>query len=446
MAKGFVFGIIDTFTLKESDDLVVVGRVNGKVEIGDSVFVTNPGDASEDPFETTVKGIEISVDRKWQGAPSAEDQLTSLRLEKGATANIRRASVVYTKSTKKTDIHDAYLGAIGDAYVMKLDLAIPDEELNEMCFTDLCEAWKLYFWYHFVKNPTTDRQEIPVKRDKMLKVAMKAAEKLLQLDEVCVIFSKATGEPYMFSKTIQTENGYFCAPPNIRVIPVAYKDVYEEGLPKDMYEVKVISNGKDKRGIFNFLGTCFFLNGANGVEFISEETVLSSQSIIPNPDFSSMAHDALPIMNPGVERWMLLLGQLPAPKKPEQKLIFNLYFGFLAEEVTKAKFLIPSKGDKPKEDIKPGSKVQMEISLTKGRGERNAVMMYTDWNQLRKAHGDEWNAVCETVEHLIDKFDVVINSSDFIKSSCYLDEEDFSNMKKLVKDRAERAAKAEKQD
>ena len=56
MAKGFVFGIIDTFTLKESDDLVVVGRVNGKVEIGDSVFVTNPGDASEDPFETTVKG------------------------------------------------------------------------------------------------------------------------------------------------------------------------------------------------------------------------------------------------------------------------------------------------------------------------------------------------------------------------------------------------------
>ena len=42
--RSFTYSVCDRFALKDSTDVVVVGRLNGTLHVGDAVYVANPGD------------------------------------------------------------------------------------------------------------------------------------------------------------------------------------------------------------------------------------------------------------------------------------------------------------------------------------------------------------------------------------------------------------------
>ena len=85
------------------------------------------------------------------------------------------------------------------------------------------------------------------------------------------------------------------------------------------------------------------------------------------PDYSNIPEISVPVTNPDLVRWMLLIAQLGQPATEEQKLIYKLYFRFLSIEMTKARFIIPTKTSEdfpePDENGKTVLKKDMQISL-----------------------------------------------------------------------------------
>lgn len=85
------------------------------------------------------------------------------------------------------------------------------------------------------------------------------------------------------------------------------------------------------------------MNGACGVKVVNENTAIAAPEFVPEPDYSNIPEISVPVTNPDLVRWMLLIAQLGQPATDEQKLIYKLYFRFLSIEMTKARFIIPTK-------------------------------------------------------------------------------------------------------
>ena len=83
--------------------------------------------------------------------------------------------------------------------------------------------------------------------------------------------------------------------------------------------VKLIENTADKKGIENFLGTAFYLNGALGAAFNTKEVSISASVLVQKPDFSNLPEIQVPVMNPDIVRWMLLMGQMDKPTTDDRR-------------------------------------------------------------------------------------------------------------------------------
>lgn len=127
------------------------------------------------------------------------------------------------------------------------------------------------------------------------------------------------------------------------VVTEAYHSVFSQTYQRSDLELRKIENGKDKKGIYNVLGNAFYLNGAQGVDFMFMETAVSHEQFIPQPNYSGMREVDIPVTNPVLKRWRLLLEQLGNPKNENQELISNLYYRFMGKALVNAKFLIPMK-------------------------------------------------------------------------------------------------------
>ena len=64
--------------------------------------------------------------------------------------------------------------------------------------------------------------------------------------------------------------------------------------------VKLIENTANKKGIENFLGTAFYLNGALGATFNTKEVSISASILVHKPDFSNLPEIQVPVMNPDI--------------------------------------------------------------------------------------------------------------------------------------------------
>ena len=139
-----------------------------------------------------------------------------------------------------------------------------------------------------------------------------------------------------------------------------------------------------------------------------------------------------PVMNPDLERWILLIAELGHPDTPDKELIYKLYFSFMSRELVKAKFLIPMKADNDMPSPDENGKVVIEKDTTialatiEGKHGRPAVRMFTDWKRLRQGmKGEGWNGFIQPIEGMIGSFDCAINLTEYDKAGCYIDEEMF---------------------
>lgn len=425
---SFVLGVFDIYSLKDTENILVAGQVKGTVNVGDTVLISNPGSDTEKSVKAKVLGIENGPGKQ---AKSACDCKVGLLIENGSKLPVYRASVLSTADKSLTDIHNEYINTLGDIYVKDKDMNISDDEIEKLSITDCGEISRLFSWFH---SKDTDEQQLIENKKKIDCMAFAIAKKVLASDEIYCIFSKNSGEPYMFSQTYAKNGGYAVSPPNIRILTKAYEESFKSIFPAEKYEIRAVANGDKKDGIYNFLGSTFYLNGACGVEVLTDDVAISAQTFVPEPDYSDIPERNIPITNPALMRWMLLLSQFGTPKDREGEIIYDLYYRFFSLEIPKAKFLIPmrtdDKVDEPDENgmtiLKKGLTIQ--LAETDGKYGRSAVQMYTDWKRLRMVYDKEWDSMVSTISDMIGKRDCVINLTKFHYAAFYIGKDMYDDM------------------
>lgn len=435
VSGSFVYGVQDTYKLLDSNDLVVVGRVKGTVYPGMAVYVSNFGDDNGSILLTTVLGLEINQ----SPVDIATNCLVALKLEAGQKIDIKTGSIVHTRDISTKEVHDAYISAIGDVYVLRKNLVLSEDEIAFMSITDCAEAWRLFNWFHS-KNSVNESEEEKLEYHKKIeKIVDAICKKILVADEIYTVFNKATGEPHMFSHTIEQDDGsYMCTPPDIMIISKAYSKLYEAMYPADKFEIRKIENGKNKDGIYNFLGSTFYLNGACGVAILADQTAIDAGKLVPKPDYSAIPQINIPVMNPALMRWMLLIGQLGHPETQDAELIYKLYYRFMSIEMTKSMLVIPMQtdGEIPAADqngktiLKQG--LQLKLPTMKGKHNKDAVRMFTDWKRLHMEYGPEWSGFLQPVSGMIDVFDCAINATKYPAAGCYISKDMYEEMIKMA--------------
>lgn len=435
--EGFAMGIRALYTLQDTEDLVVVGRVEGTVRVGDAVYISNPGEDDSYQFVTTVLGIETGPNTRVKEASGCQ---AALRVERASRYQTKPGSVVFTRTRSKKSVHQAYITALGDAYVTGKKLELTDKDAEFLSLTDCAELWSLFVWFHTKVVKEESEEVVKENKAKLEKLAKIISRKLLETEVIYCVYSKATGEPFLFSKTVARKDGsYMCMPPAIRLITRAYKETLSARFPEDKFEIREISCGADKNGIKNFLGESFYLDGACGVQLINEQVSLAAGMLVNKPDYSHLPEVERPVMNPDLERWLLLIGQMEQTESEDSKTVYKVYYRFLAKEMVKARLLVPTKvdGEIPKPDADGKTVIPKGVTLSfptvPGKKDRPAVRMYTDWKRLKQGMKDDtdWQGNIQTVRGMIEKFDCAINLTEHVKAGCYVSEELFEHMKNM---------------
>ena len=296
---------------------------------------------------------------------------------------------------------------------------LSDEDINDLTATQLSDIYMAFL----VSTSSDPEQRVPFK-EKIDRLMKALCEKILASKEVYVVYSERTGEPFMFAHTSKQEDGNFMVtPPDIIVISKAYYPVLKDVYSQNGFELKLISNGDDGKGIYNELGRAFYLNGACGVRFNALNFSIGNAVIVEKPDYSDQPEVNVPVSNPDLVRWMLMMGQIAELDTEDKKTIYGIYYNFLTLEIGKAKFLIPMSGDLPKGDengkavLEKGTKIGFPIR--EGKDGRQTICAFTDWYRLRKVFDEKWSGMIQSLDGMIEIFDYTINASDHPAEGIY---------------------------
>ena len=436
----FVYGVLDKFELKNSaTDVAVVGRVKGTLKRGDKIFITNYGDDDDELVVSSVVALEI----EGKEATEATDCFVAVRIRDGLSENIKPGSVIHSENATEDDIHVAYVTAIGDSYVGRRDLEIYETELSIMSITDCAESWRIFIKLHEKKEGGFTKEEINDFRRKISVISRALGKKVLAADEIYVVMSKRTGEPYMFSRTNKFKDDYVCSPPEIHIFSKPYKEMGEKHFPSDLFEIKKIENGENGTGIKDFLFDAFYLNGAMGMRVNFEVCAIGAENVIPKPNYFGMKKNEIPVTNPNLVRWMLLRSQIANPSTDAEKMVAKIYYRFFATEAMKADFVIPAKvveegeavnNENIPEDLKDANGMELKrlrFPIMVGKNTRNLVFLFTDMKRLRGMYDEEWSAFSQKLEKFTDIFDVGINISKNYSLGCYVNKDTVDEIKRV---------------
>ncbi|MBP3488366.1 MAG: hypothetical protein J6K53_08210 [Roseburia sp.] len=90
------------------------------------------------------------------------------------------------------------------------------------------------------------------------------------------------------------------------------------------------------------------------------------------------------------------MAQFPRIETEDEKTIYSLYYRFMSQEIVRVKFLVPMKAGanfpEPPDaagSITLKSGTEFALATMKGKYDRDAVIMYTDWKRLRECY-DGW--------------------------------------------------------
>lgn len=411
--EEFSLGVTELIRIEDSNDIIVFGRLKGKVAKGDVVFFKNIGD--DYGIEGTAKVVRIE-DGPNSVVEEAKDCVAALQLENSAIYKIKQGTVVYSKNQTYKEKQSSYINALGDYYISKKKLELSDEEIENLTITDATELWRLFNWFCSKNAEKFSDNEKEDNKKKIEKILKSLCEKILDADEIYYLHNKYTDEPHLFSRTLKNEKGgYLCSSPDILICSRAYCEMLKEHYPEDNLEIRKILNGEEKKEIYNFFENSFYINGACGARMIFDNTAIDASMLVKTSKKTDKNSDDSNIANPDLVRWMLLLNQNEILEGEVKELNRKLYYNFMSRELTKAKFLVPMKSEGENSANGKNKVVTLDstkkliIPLLKGKDDQKLIPVYTDWNRFRKKHGDDWNAFVQTMEQITDKSGCVIN-------------------------------------
>ena len=446
-AKGNAcLGVLDLFPMKKTNQLLIVGSLEGSLNVGDRLQFCNPDQGMEILGSVEVK--KLSSQNK--DADSLTDEvLAHLVVDRIPSLDkLKKGSVLFSSGVEEEQKLSSYSDALYRAFVAIQEGQLTNEDYLASSLDDSVEILRLFLWKCRQNQETESEESYQANTRKLERLAEIVKDKLLAADSVYAVYSEKTGEPYLFSTTYDRgEEGYLCTDPMIMLLtPSWYRQFKETIDSRPNSVVKLIENTEDKKGIENFLGTAFYLNGALGAIFNSKEVSISASALVQKPDFSDLPEIQVPVMNPDLVRWMLLMGQLDYPIKEEQELLYKLYYKFFSEALPKAKFLIPlDAASEFKGDSQEGNSFVLEkdssfnIPVKEGKDGRNSVPVFTDWKRLRMVFDEKWNGMIEEAGGMIEVFDYAINPTEYYEAGAYVSLTAFKEMQKFSEELEGRA-------
>lgn len=429
-------GVLDMFALA-NDRVLLIAELKGSLMVGDCLQVCHPDESMSSLGELEV--LQLSDGEK--DVPSLSDaSLAHIVIAQSDVSKLlKKGSILYTEDISNEERLSQYTNALFRTFVLKQGGEMTDEDRSRASLDDSIEILRLFLWHcheHRAEETKEDYQE-NVRKINLLKGLVR--DKLLAADAIYVYYSQLTEEPYLFSQTIDRgEEGYLCTDPLIYIFTRRWYQNFQKEIESQAdVEVREIKNTADGQGILNFLGPTFYMNGALGAMLNTNDVSIEAPVLVAKPDFSSLPKVEIPAMNPDVVRWMLLMGQLGEVETEGEKQDYGLYYGFFYRELPKARLLVPMKKGEGFPESKEGEKqlvlqegASFSFPTRKGKGERPALQVFTDWKRLRMVFDEEWSALIESEGSMLSTFDYILNWTGQAKGACYVSQDTFEEMKK----------------
>ena len=438
-AKGNAcLGVLGFFPMEEKGELLIAANLEGSLKVGDCLLFCNPDQGMDALGSVVVKKLSC---HKEDVEALNDEELVYLEVDKVPSLDkLKKGSVLYSQGVEEEKRSSTYGYALYRAFVTIQEGKVGDEDYQALSLEDSIEILQAFLWDCRQNQETESEESYQANTRKLERLAEIVKDKLLAADSVYAVYSEKTGEPYLFSTTYDRgEEGYLCTDPMIMLLtPSWYRQFKETIDSRPNSVVKLIENTEDKKGIENFLGTAFYLNGALGAIFNSKEVSISASALVQKPDYSNLPEIQVPVMNPDLVRWMLLMGQLDSPTTEDEEIIYKLYYKFFSEAMLKAKFLIPlDAASEFKDDSQKGSSFVLEkdssfnIPVKEGKDGRNSVPVFTDWKRLRMVFDEKWNGMIEEAGGMIEVFDYAINPTEYYEAGAYVSLTAFKEMQKF---------------
>lgn len=411
--KALIFGVEEILpNSNDSEDLVVIGRVTGTIHVGDEVVITNLGSDNDIPAKTVISALE---DAKKGQVKKASGENVVVTIKDGKKHNVYKGTVLHSEGVSEAKLRTAYLYAIINAFLFWQDGILMDEDRRRFSIVDLIEIWSQSIRFC---DTQTSNKNYAYYLEKIIVLMAQVRAKLLTLDEIYAVYSVKTGEPALFISSTRNQDGKLePSETRVRLIPAAYKEriTYPEE-----FVLRRVENGPDKDGILNFLNEVIFLNGAEEIEFISEETSVSAKALVKSPDYEGMREVDKPVMNPDVVRCLLMIGQIGNTTtlgKRDRDFLSTLYLNRLTEALKTARFIVPIKveGELPKPNEKGETSfaedVKYEVAMKELKDNKKAVPIFTDWKRFNEEYGDGWRGLLQPLGGPLIPHPVLINGT-----------------------------------
>ena len=431
---SFTLGVVNFFKGDDnSSDLMVMGFVKGSIKVGDEIVVTNMSCVTETPVKTTVLSLGVHGSM----VQEASDTTVMAIVRDGTKLGIYKGTVLHSENTPDTELCNAYTVALGIAFVDEQEGKLTKEDCEKLAASDISEIWQLYYRVHAEEAKQFEAKQVLLKykRREFYKLIR---EKLFLLDDVYVVYSVETDEPYLFSNASKDEKGsLFVSMPMAQLIPSSYihnlKEMFGEN---ENFDFKRIDNGPDKEGIRNFIRDLFIYDGIRGIQYCGEKTTILAEQLVDLPRYKGIDEKEIPVTNPNVIKWLYLARQLGKLNTKDKKTLSQVYLYQFYEALKTAKFIAPMRlhgydqllEDNPQTEIEPN--IPFDLAMQTGKTKEWTLKVYTDWKRLRKHYGEDCKALIVTLDEQLEYYDVVINPGDHPMAAATITEELYNEVKK----------------
>lgn len=429
----FAVGVIDGVECGRENAVEISGNLRGTLHEGDRVSVRIMyDDRKAEVIESVVTELR-SIDRK-KNADEVTDERVSFVLEGVSPEKAVSGVVVHSKNVSEEMVWEQHCMGLIDNCLLLHRMNLDERTLARLSVSDCTLLWQSL---NDMKQRGAGGSDGEYQRV-VHELGGVLTGKLVGLDCIYCLFSTITGEPAMFSQTSYDGATGTATTPDILAMTRPYYERERKSYSADRFEFRKVANGPEKDGIIRFLSDCFFLNGAGGVRINDLNLSVARDMLIEERDYSGFTEEKIPVTNPGVVRWLLLLEQIGSPETEQEHRDYGLYFAFLARALNDAMLIVPVRYDDVRDVdvngmLKDGS--SFDIPVMPGVSpERDVIRIYTDRGHLQEgmAGSGEWNGMLQNVESIIGTYDCVINLTNCPGSGYYITDRAFASMKQIV--------------
>ena len=434
---SFTLGVVNFFKGDDnSSDLMVVGFVKGSIKVGDEIVVTNMSCVTKTPVKTTVLSLGVHGSM----VQEASDTTVMAIVQDGTKLGIYKGTVLHSENAPDTELYNAYTVALGIAFVDEQEGKLTKEDCEKLAASDISEIWQLYYRVHAEEAKQFEAKQVLLKykRREFYKLIR---EKLFLLDDVYVMYSLETDEPYLFSHASKNEKGsLFVSMPMAQLIPSSYIHNLKEMFGKnENFDFKRIDNGPDKEGIRNFIRDLFIYDGIRGIQYCGEKTTILAEQLVDLPRYQGMDEIEIPVTNPNLIQWLYLARQLGKLNTKDKKTLSQIYLYEYYNALKTAKLLAPMRlhgydqllEENPQTDVEPN--IPFDLAMQPGNTKEWTLKVYTDWKRLRKHYGEDCKALIVTLDEQLAFHDVVINPGDHPMAASTITEEWYNEVERKMR-------------